>query len=64
MKIGHAIQIKRLLVAQAPHFSRRMKRKRKRALVEVDSRRMAVRKTRRSLRIREKGSASTVSNLI
>jgi hypothetical protein len=63
MKIDHAIRIKRLLVAQAPHFSRRIKRKR--ALVEADSRRIVVRKTRRSLRIRVKGrSASTVSNLI
>jgi hypothetical protein len=59
MKIDHAILIKS---PQALYFSRRMKRKR--ALVEVDSRRIAVRKTRRSLRIRVKGSASTASNPI
>jgi hypothetical protein len=63
MRIGHAMRIKRSLVAQAPHFLRRMKRKR--ALVEADSRRVAVTRKTRSLRIRVKGrSASTASNLI
>ena len=60
MKIGLAMLIKSLLAAL--YFSRRMKRKR--ALVKADSRRMAVRKTRRNLRIRVKGrSASTANSL-
>jgi hypothetical protein len=63
MRIGHAIRIKRSLAAQAPHFSRRIKRKR--ALVEADSRRIVVIRRTRSLRIRVKGrSASTTSNPI
>jgi hypothetical protein len=63
MKIGYAIRIKRSLVAQAPHFSRRIII-RQRALVEVDSRRMVVIRRTRSLRIRVKGrNTSTINSL-
>jgi hypothetical protein len=61
MKIGHAMRIKRSLVVQALYFSRRMII-RQRALVEADSRRIVVRKTKRSLRIRVKGRNTSTAN--